>query len=56
MCSMKFSAITIHAEQGRVYWADSKTHSIRSCTVNGSNVEKVIEWVTVDSKCKLFFN
>ncbi|CAB3228777.1 unnamed protein product [Arctia plantaginis] len=37
------SALAVHVSGSKIYWSDSKTKTINRCSVNGSNMEKVLE-------------
>ncbi|XP_026739011.1 low-density lipoprotein receptor-related protein 6 [Trichoplusia ni] len=38
------SALAVHVSGNKLYWSDSKTKTINRCSINGSNMEKVLEW------------
>ncbi|KAJ2950571.1 hypothetical protein O0L34_g8817 [Tuta absoluta] len=39
------NALAIHVSGSKLYWSDSKTKTINRCSVNGSNMEKIVEWM-----------
>uniref|UniRef100_A0A2H1W340 SFRICE_002592 n=1 Tax=Spodoptera frugiperda TaxID=7108 RepID=A0A2H1W340_SPOFR len=39
------SALAVHVAGNKLYWSDAKTKTINRCSVNGSNMEKVLEWM-----------
>ncbi|XP_047545765.1 low-density lipoprotein receptor-related protein 6 [Vanessa atalanta] len=39
------SALAVHVSGSKIYWSDSKTKTINRCSVNGSDVEKILEWM-----------
>ncbi|CAG9792217.1 unnamed protein product [Diatraea saccharalis] len=39
------SALEVHVSGSKIYWSDSKTKTINRCAVNGSNQEKILEWL-----------
>ncbi|XP_049888265.1 low-density lipoprotein receptor-related protein 6 [Pectinophora gossypiella] len=39
------SALAVHVSGSKIYWSDSKTKTINRCSVNGSNMEKILEWM-----------
>ncbi|CAH2108805.1 unnamed protein product [Euphydryas editha] len=39
------SALAVHVSGSKIYWSDSKTKTINRCSLNGSNVEKILEWM-----------
>ncbi|KAI5641104.1 low-density lipoprotein receptor repeat class B domain-containing protein [Phthorimaea operculella] len=39
------NALAIHVAGSKLYWSDSKTKTINRCSVNGSNMEKIVEWM-----------
>ncbi|GBP07556.1 Low-density lipoprotein receptor-related protein 6 [Eumeta japonica] len=38
------NALTVHVSGSKLYWSDTKTKTINRCSINGSNMEKIIEW------------
>ncbi|XP_059051324.1 low-density lipoprotein receptor-related protein 6 [Achroia grisella] len=38
------SALAVHVSDAKLYWSDSKTKTINRCSINGTNVEKILEW------------
>lgn len=42
---ISYSALAVHVSGSKIYWSDSKTKTINRCSVNGSNMEKVLEWM-----------
>lgn len=42
-----FSSLAIHVSGSKIYWSDSKTKTINRCSLNGSNIEKILEWMGV---------
>ncbi|XP_048481077.1 low-density lipoprotein receptor-related protein 6 [Plutella xylostella] len=41
------SALAVHVSGTNIYWSDSKMKTINRCSVNGSNMEKVLEWTGI---------
>nr|XP_049697020.1 low-density lipoprotein receptor-related protein 6 [Helicoverpa armigera] len=39
------SALAVHVAGNKLYWSDAKTKTINRCSINGSNMEKVLEWM-----------
>ncbi|CAG4941600.1 unnamed protein product [Colias eurytheme] len=39
------SALAVHVSGSKLYWSDSKTKTINRCSINGSNMEKILEWM-----------
>ncbi|XP_068628110.1 low-density lipoprotein receptor-related protein 6 [Battus philenor] len=39
------SALAVHVSGGKLYWSDSKTKTINRCSINGSSMEKILEWL-----------
>ncbi|XP_028025930.1 low-density lipoprotein receptor-related protein 6 [Bombyx mandarina] len=39
------SALALYVSGSKLYWSDSKTKTINRCSVNGSAVEKIVEWL-----------
>lgn len=50
------SALAVHVSGSKIYWSDSKTKTINRCSINGSNMEKILEWMgLVEGKKILIF-
>lgn len=41
----EISALAIHVSGSKLYWSDSKAKVINRCSLDGSDMEKVLEWM-----------
>ncbi|XP_063823720.1 low-density lipoprotein receptor-related protein 5-like [Ostrinia nubilalis] len=41
------SALEVHVAGSKIYWSDSKTKTINRCSINGSNLERILEWMGI---------
>ncbi|XP_037297388.1 LOW QUALITY PROTEIN: low-density lipoprotein receptor-related protein 6-like [Manduca sexta] len=39
------SALAVHVSGAKLYWSDSKMKTISRCSIDGTNVEKILEWM-----------
>ncbi|XP_060800869.1 low-density lipoprotein receptor-related protein 6 [Amyelois transitella] len=38
------SALAVHVSGLKLYWSDSKTKTISRCSINGTNIERILDW------------